>query len=342
LASTLSAALSGFPFRRLAMVAMVPLLLVAAGTVGYHLVEGWSYADALWMTVITLTTIGYSEVHTLSSGGRAFTMLLAMGGIFALFYAATELIRSVVSGEIASLLGRQRMERSLGSLEQHVIVCGYGRMGRFVCREFSAMKMPFAVIERDAAALADFDVPHGIPLHGDATSDEILRKAGLARARALVTVVASDADNLYITMSARFMSDRLFIVARAEDEAAVDKLTRAGASRVISPYLLSGHRVAQAVVRPAVLDFIELATRRGHLELQIEETQLLARSPLVGKKLAETGLRDGLGIVVVAVRKPDGRMIVNPPAESILDDGDVIVSLAHRDQLDRLEALARG
>jgi voltage-gated potassium channel len=196
----------------------VPVLLVAAGTAGYVLIEGWSIFDALYMTVTTLTTVGFGEVHPLSRDGRTFTMLLLLGGVFTLFYAATEIIRGVVSGEVRSVLGRQRMERNLSELTNHLVVCGFGRMGLLVCREFSSLGLPFVLIERQGERLQNFDIPHGIPLLGDATSDETLRRAGVERARGLVSAAASDADNLYITMSARFLSDRLFIVARAEEE----------------------------------------------------------------------------------------------------------------------------
>jgi voltage-gated potassium channel len=269
-------------------------------------------------------------------------MFLAIGGIFSFGYGATEVLRSIVTGEVRELLGRQRMERNLAALRDHVIVCGFGRMGRFVCREFSEMGVPFVVLERNPDYLIDFDLPGGIPLNGDATDDATLLRAGVKHARALVTVVATDADNLYITMSARFLHDKLFIVARAEDEDAVEKLTRAGASRVISPYLIGGHRVAQAVLRPSVVDFIELATRRGHMELQIEETKLQERSALVGAVLKDTRLRQDLGVAVVVIRKPDGRMLVNPDPDTRLEVDDTLISLGRRDQLDRLAALARG
>jgi voltage-gated potassium channel len=179
-------------------------------------------------------------------------------------------------------------------------------------------------------------------LIGDATHDEILLKAGVKRARALVTVAASDADNLYITMSARLLNDALFIVARAEDEFAETKLLRAGANRVVSPYVIGGVRVAQAVLRPTVVDFIELATRTQHLELQIEETQISPRSLLVGTTLRDSQLRQALGIILVAIKKKTGEMIFNPAPEAVLESGDILISLGHRQQLDQLETLASG
>jgi voltage-gated potassium channel len=318
----------------------VLLALLVGGTVGYRLIGGWSWLDALYMTVITITTVGFHEVRPLGAGGRVFTMVLALGGVFTAFYAAAAFIRAVVTGEIRTVLGRQRMENLLAHLNEHLVVCGFGRMGRLVCEEFSAAGLPFVVVDRNPAVLEDFSIPHGIPLAGDATADEVLRKAGVERARALVTAAASDADNLYVAMSARFINEKLFIVARAESEGAERKLLRAGASRVISPYSIGGHRVAQAVLRPNAMEFLELATRSAHLELQIEETELRAGSPLIGQSLKASPVRSELGIIIVAIKKPDGKMLFNPRPESVLEVGDVVITLGHRQQLDRLEAMA--
>lgn len=328
--------------RRLWLLLLVPLLLVALGALGYELIEGWSFFDSLYMSVITLTTVGYHEVHPLSGAGRVFTMAFVMVGVFTLFFMATETVRAIVSGEVRSILGRQRLERSLQELSNHFVVCGLGRMGRFVCHEFSSLGLPFVVVEKSPALLQGFAMPHGIPLPGDATSDEVLRKAGVERARGLVTAAASDADNLYITMSARFLNEGLFIVARAEEEHAEMKLRRAGANKVVSPYAIGGQRVALAVLRPNVMDFLELATRSQHLELQIEETAVGARSALAGKTLEDSRIRRDLGIIIVAIKKPGGQMAFNPPGTAVLDAGDLLITLGHRQQLDRLESLAAG
>jgi voltage-gated potassium channel len=329
------------PYRFLGAL-LTPLLLVFVGTIGYHLIEGWDLFDSLYMTVITLTTVGFGEVHPLSQLGRVFTMLLSLGGVFMLFYAATEAIRFIVGGEIQDLLGRQRMERSLAEASNHIIICGFGRMGRLVCQEFSTEGLPFVVIERHADLLEGFQVPHGIPLHGDATSDEVLKRAGLERARALVTVAASDADNLYITMSARLLNERLFIVARAEDGGSGQKLLRAGANRVVSPYQIGGSRLAQAVLRPTVVDFIELATRTEHFDLQIEESQLSAQSQLTGTTLSDSRLRQDLGVIIVAIKKASGKMVFNPASEVTLEAGDILIAIGDRQHLDQLDLLAAG
>jgi voltage-gated potassium channel len=326
---------------RLLLPVIVVAVLLVAGTAGYQLIEGWPPLDALYMTVITITTVGFLEVHPLGAGGRLFTMALALGGVFTAFYAAAEFIRAVVTGEIRTVLGRQRMESRLEKLKNHLVICGFGRVGRLVADEFAAAGLDFVVIDRDPKVFEAFESAHGIPLVGEATADDVLRRAGVERARALVTAAASDADNLFITLSARLLNDRLFIVARAEGEAAEVKLRRAGASRVVSPYAIGGHRVAQAVLRPNAMDFIELATSSEHLELQIEEIEMGEGSPLAGCTLKASPIRSELGIIIVAIKKPGG-MVFNPAPEALLEAGDVLITLGHRQQLDRLQEMARG
>ncbi|OGQ26829.1 MAG: hypothetical protein A2138_14415 [Deltaproteobacteria bacterium RBG_16_71_12] len=320
--------------------AAVPVIIVGVGSVGYHLIEEWGYFDALYMTVITLATVGYGETHPLSQAGRAFTMVLILGGAFTMAAAVTSVIRSIVSGEVQRLVGRQRMERFLNSLNSHVIVCGYGRMGRIICDELSQAHQPFVVIDRNHELIEHFPSRIGVALEGDATADEVLRKAGIERARALVSAVPHDADNLFITLSAKLLNDRIFVVARAEDPASEVKLTRAGANRVVAPYLLGGSRVVQAVLRPSVLDFIDLATRTQHIELQMEETFVREGSVLIGKKLSESMTREHR-IIVVAIKRQSGAMEFNPGGATVLEQGDTLISLGHRHDLDRLERLAR-
>jgi voltage-gated potassium channel len=294
------------------------------------------------MTVITLTTIGYREVHDMSPRGQIFTMLLALGGIFTLFYAASAIISEVVTGEVVAALGSRRMNRGLAELRNHLIVCGFDRMGRLVCQQLAAEAVPFVVIDRQAEALADFNLPRGIALVGDATSDELLIRAGVERARGLITVVASDSDNLFITISARLLNAKLFIVARADEERSCEKLKRAGASRVISPYVIGGARVAHAVLRPAVVDFLELATQTGHHDLNIEEALVAPSSALAGTSLEQGRLRQEHGVIVVAIKKATGRMHFNPPASSVIEAGDTLIMLGDRAALDCTAKVAGG
>jgi voltage-gated potassium channel len=328
--------------RRFIALLLVPALVICIGTFGYVLIEGWTPFDSLYMTVMTITTVGFGEVRPLSRNGRMFTIFLMLGGIFTLFYAVGEVIRTIVSGQLQAALGRQRMERSLAGMKDHMIVCGYGRMGRLVCKEFASEHIPFVVVEKNPDFLEHFHNEFGLPIHGDATLDDTLRQAGIDRARALVTLVASDADNLYITMSARLLSDKIFIVARAEDERDEQKLVRAGANRVVSPYLIGGSRVAQAVLRPTVVDFIELATKTEHLEIQIEEIQIGPSGRLTNAVLKDSQVRQQFGVIIVAIKKASGKMIFNPPGEAVMEAGDILIVLGNREQLDQLEMLAKG
>jgi voltage-gated potassium channel len=330
--------------RRVWLAFLIPGFLLATGTVGYRWIEGepWTYFDGFYMTAITLTTIGYGETHPLSTAGRAFTVVLAYSGIFTLAYFASELVRSVVTGELRQVIGRQWVDDQLATLSGHLIVCGYGRMGKIVCAELERQKRRFVLIERSPDAIKDVTYQYGLALVGDATTDEALRKVGVDRARALVTVVGSDADNLYITLSARLLNPKLLIVARAEEEDAETKLRKVGANKVISPYLAGAHRAVQAVLRPAVLHFLELATRAEFLDLQIEEVRAAGGGALAGRSLIQSGIHRDLGIIVVGIVRPNGELLYNPPADTVIEVDAVLIALGQRRQLDQLEKLARG
>ncbi len=331
------------PPRRFWILVMVPTSLVVIGTVGYQIVdERYGFLDALYMTIITLSTIGYGETHTLDAKGKIFTMFLILSGVFGFAYSASEIIRTIVSGEFAEYLGKQKMEHALAHLKDHIIVCGYGRMGHLVCKEFSRLGEPFVAIDKDPESLKNFQLPHGIALAGDATSDELLKQAGIERAHSLVTVMASDADNLFATMSARLLNAKLVIVARVEDSQSEEKLRRAGANRVVSPYQIGGTRVAHAVMKPTVVDFIELTTGREHIELQLEETTIERDSVLAGCSLRDTRLRANYQVIIVAVKKKVGHMVFNPPADTVFEPGDILVALGSLVHLANLDQLAKG
>lgn len=319
----------------------VPVVLVTGGTLGFHFLEGKSYFESLYLTVITLTTVGYGDIVPTTSVGKGFTMVLVAGGVFTYFYAATTLIQAIVGGELADHLGKHYMEQTLESLRDHIIVCGYGRMGRLVCREFAQEKVPYVLIDEDPELLRDFrTTATSAAIVGDATSDDVLRRAGIERARGLVTVMHSDAANLFTTMSARLLNPKLFIVARVEDMQSEQKLLRGGADRVVSPYQIGGTRVAQAILRPTVMDFIELATRTEHIDLQLEETIIRAGSPLIGTHLQDSRIRSELKIIVVAIKKANGKMEFNPNPEVAFEQGDTLVAIGHKERLIELEKLA--
>lgn len=329
---------------RLWLAFIIPAFLLSVGTVGYRWIEGehWSYFDGFYMTAITLTTIGYGETHELSTRGRAFTVVLAYSGIFTLAYFASELVRAVVTGELRQAIGRQWVDDQLATLTGHLIVCGYGRMGKIVCSELDRQKKWFVVVDKSPELLKDLPYAHGLPVHGDATNDELLRKAGIERAKSLITVVGSDADNLYITLSARLLNPKLLIVARAEEEDAEGKLRKVGANKVISPYLAGGHRAVQAVLRPAVLHFMEMATRPEFLDLQIEEIRVAPGSALAGQSLRQSRVHQDLGIVVVGILRPNGELLYNPPADTVAEPEAVLIALGQRRHLEQLEKLAGG
>lgn len=328
--------------RRVWLAFVIPALLLGVGTVGYQWIEGapWTYFDGFYMTAITLTTIGYGELHPLSNAGRMFTVVLAYSGIFTLAYYASELVRAVVTGELRQVIGRQWVDDQLATLSGHLIVCGYGRMGKIVCAELERQKRRFVLIDRAGEALHEVTFEHGLSLVGDASADDMLRKAGVERAKALVSVVGSDSENLYITLSARLLNPKLLIVARAEEEDAESKLRKVGANKVISPYLAGAHRAVQAVLRPTALHFMEMATRSEFMDLQIEEVRVAPGSALAGRSIHDSRIHSELGIVVVGMMRPGGELLYSPKPELTLEPDAVLIALGQRRQLDRLEKLA--
>ena len=329
--------------KRLVVTLGLAVGLLGIGTLGYRWIEGehWSHFDGFYMTAITLTTIGYGETHPLSDRGRAFTVLLAYSGIFTLAYFASELVRAVVTGEMRASVGRQWVDDQLANLSGHTIVCGYGRMGRIVCDQLERQQKRFAVVDTEPDLLKELPFKYGLPIHGDASSDDLLRKAGIERARALITVVGSDSANLYITLTARLLAPKLLIVARAEEEEAEAKLRKVGANKVISPYLAGGHRAVQAVYRPTVLQFMEMAARPEFLDLMIEEVRIASDSTLVGKTLSASRLHQDLGVLVVGIKQPEGELLYNPHGEVIIEANTIVLALGQQQQLERLENLAK-
>jgi voltage-gated potassium channel len=310
---------------RLLVFASVPLLLIVAGTVGYRMIESWSWFNSLYASVITLTSIGYEGKHAISTGGRIFTMVLALGGISTIALAATELLSIVITGELREFWGSRRMRRTIEALDQHVIVCGYGRVGRQVCADLRSGGAPFVVIDRRDASIAaarDMDIPSVL---GDATENAVLRRAGIERASALIAITGTDADNVLITLTARLLSPTLAIVARADEDGTVNKLRAAGASRTVCPDSIVAGRMAHAVLHPALLDLIEIATQGE--ALQIEEHSVRAGSSLDGKTVGSSGLRSDRDHILVAIKHRDGQLAFNPESDALVTAGDTLIVL---------------
>jgi voltage-gated potassium channel len=314
------------------------VLIISGGTLGYAFLEGWDFFDSFYMTIITLTTVGFGEVHPLSRVGRMFTVALIVGGVGTVFYALSTAAKFMLEGEFEEIFGRKRLEKKIKELRDHFIVCGYGRMGRIICRELREKKISFVVVEKmPEKLLGGQDV---LVVEGDATKDEVLKEVGIEKAKGLISVLPTDAENLYVVLSARGLNPNLTIVARAGDEGSEQKLIRAGADRVVSPYYIGGLRIAHTVLKPAVVDFIEFATKSGNIDLQMEEIIMQEGSELVGCTLDECGIGRDLGIIVVAIKQGSGEMRFNPTYKTAIKAGDTLIALGEISKLKVLEDMA--
>ncbi len=327
------------PVKDLKISLFILLLLVSLGTAGYMSIEGWRFLDAFYMTVITLATVGFQEVHGLSDAGRVFTILLIVFGVSVLGYTVGKLAQIMFEGQFQRFLGRKKVEKSIEKLRDHYIVCGYGRMGALICREFAAKPIPFVVVENNQAIVEKLEEDNVLFLRGNATEDETLLKAGIKHARGLVSVVTSDTENVYITLTARGLNPDLYILARSGEPGSDIKLKRAGANKVVSPYVIGGSRMAQAILRPNVVDFIEIATGGDHFDLQMEEIYIPEKSPVIGQNLKDAGLRRDTGVIIVGIKKATGKMVFNPGGTSQLEARDTLIVLGQPGEIAKLEDL---
>ena len=327
------------PIRHLKISMMVLLALVSLGVTGYMTIEGWSLLDSLYMTIITLGTVGFKEVHDLSSYGKMFTIGLIVFGVSVLGYIVGSLAQIMFEGQIQRIIGRKKVEKRIDSLQDHYIICGFGRIGQLICKEFAAKPIPFLVIEKHPEAHEKLHHEEYLHLRGDATEDETLLRAGIKRARGLISVVTSDTENVYITLTARGLNPDLYILARSGEEGSEIKLKRAGANKVVSPYVIGGGRMAQAILRPNVVDFIEIATGREHLELQMEEIMIPGASAFAGENLVSSGFRKETGTIIVGIKKVSGKMVFNPDSHAKLEGGDTLIVLGDPAAIQKLEEL---
>ena len=318
------------------------ILITAVGVVGYMSLCGMSLIDAFYMTAITLSTVGYREVAPLTPAAQLFTVGLIFSGLGVVLYGASLLAGDVIEGRLQRVLGRRRVERRIEHLTDHYIVCGFGRMGRVVCKELAAKPVPFVVVERDPHTRGLADEAGYLTLDGDATEDRVLVHAGIARARGLVSALARDEDNVYVVLSARQLNPTLLIVARAEDERSETKLMHAGATRVVSPYVLGGARMAGALLRPTVLDVIDLATHHRSLELKLEELTVDSGTVAAGRTLAQSAVGKALGLIVVAIKRASGEMVYNPADDVRIEAGDQLVVMGQAASLRELEHRLRN
>jgi len=327
------------PIRHLKISMMVLLALVTLGVTGYMTIEGWSLLDSLYMTIITLGTVGFKEVHDLSPYGKIFTICLIVFGVSVLGYIVGSLAQIMFEGQIQRIIGRKKVEKRIDSLTDHYIICGFGRIGQLICKEFAAKPIPFLVIEKFPEAHDKLHHEEYLHIRGDAAEDDTLLRAGIKRAKGLISVVTSDSENVYITLTARGLNPDLYILARSGEEGSEIKLRRAGANKVVSPYVIGGGRMAQAILRPNVVDFIEIATGREHLELQMEEIQIPISSAFVGENLISSGFRKETGTIIVGIKKGNGKMVFNPDSHSRIEAGDTLIVLGNPSAIQKLEDL---
>jgi voltage-gated potassium channel len=322
--------------RRIQFALLAVLAVLAAGSIGY-VVLGFSLLDAVYQTVTTITTVGFREVHPLGLAGKIFTIVLIVVGVGTALYAFSVVLESLVEGHLRQHFERRRMERDIARMSGHTIVCGWGRVGRAVAAHLAGQGATVVVVDLDPQRVAGVAHP---ALTGDVTDDEVLRKAGIMRARALVAAINTDAENVYVTLSARSLRPDLIIIARARTEASEAKLLRAGATRVVNPQRIGGQRIAAAALQPNVVEFLDVVMHDGSLEFRLEEVPVRADSRLAGRTLQEANIAGTCGALVLALRGHDGTFLTNPPMQTPVHAGCILIAIGTQQQLSALQNAA--
>jgi voltage-gated potassium channel len=321
---------------RLAIPILLFVLMILGGTMGYIVIEGWPFLDALYMTVITLSTVGFGEVRVVSSAGRIFTMVLIVLGVSFVFYVLGSVIQFMMEGHIRRILGRRKLEKEIREQKGHYIICGYGRVGTSICDVLASKPLGIIVIERDLDRIARLEKRNLLYVAGEATDEDNLMKARVKEARGLVAALKTDSDNVYVTLTARQMNPKLFIIARAGERKSENNLLAAGANKVVSPYSMGAHRIAQMILRPTVTDFLEL-TFMDSGNILMEEMLVHPSSKLVNVALQDSGIRRDYNLIIVAIRKAGGEMFFNPSSHTRLEGGDTVVAIGEKQNLERVE-----
>jgi voltage-gated potassium channel len=326
--------------RNLIFAAVMLTLIVSIGTAGYMILEKWNFLDSLYMTVITLTTVGFSEVHPINEQGRILTMTILVSGLGVVGYLVGTLTQILIEGQLLRIMGRKKLERQIEKLKDHFIICGYGRVGRIICEEIYRSKpTPLVVIDSDSTVTAKIEEDGHLYLLGDATEEQCLLRAGIRSAKGLATALDSEADNVYITLTAKGLKPNLFIIARGGRIGSEKKLVQAGANHVVSPHQIGGYRMAQALLRPSVTEFIDFATHDPGAGMGMEEISVKPHSKLSDVALVDSGIRKELDLIIVAIKKADGTMLFNPASHTTIQIGDTLIALGQRSSLIKLEEL---
>lgn len=309
------------------------ILIFVTGTLGYHFLEGWPVLDAFYATVVTLGTVGYGDFYPKSSEGRIFAVFLIVFGVGTMAYTFAMVMDNFMEGRIRNILGRGKLKRQIAKMKDHYIICGCGKIGYLVCRELAAENVNFVVIDHDRDVIQKVEEEGFVYINGSATEDKTLREAGIERAKAVVCALPTDADNLYTVLTAKELNPQVYLLSRFEEEASERRLLKAGADRVVSPYKVGGMRMTLALLRPAMLDFMEITAGRGDLSLRMEELHVGSTCFATGKSLADSGLRGDYGLIIVAVNKESGKMVFNPSASYIIEEGDNLIAIGEEENL---------
>ena len=321
--------------RKLAIAIIVLLSMLLMGTIGFHYLEGWSFLESFYATVVTLSTVGYGDFLPRSKEGMLFTVFLIVVGVGTMLYTVGLVTETMIEGRLKIIMGRGRLGKMIKKMNNHYIICGCGRIGNLICRELADEKVDFVVIDNNPEVIQKIEEEGFVYLRGDATHEKTLLAAGIKTAKGIVCVLSTDAENLYVILTARELNPGIFILSRSEGEESEQRLLRAGANRVESPYMMGGMRMAMAILRPAMLDFVEITTMRQSLELRMDEISMCEGSSYIGKSLEDSNIRQNFGLIVVAVKKESGKMIFNPVAKYVIENNDKLIALGEADNINQ-------
>lgn len=308
------------------------------GTVGFSLIGRYSVFDAFYLTLTTMTTVGYGD--SFSHAGRVFNAFLILFGVSTIFIAIGAMTQTIIEFELGDALGKRRNKRMIDKLKDHYIICGFGRVGRGAAAELQHAGVAFVVVDSEPERVERAMLGGMLAVAADATRDETLHQVGIERARGLVTALSTDADNLFVLLSAKGLNPKLYVAARAAEEGAEEKMRRAGADAVFAPYSITGHRLAQSLLRPHVVQFLDFTTKDVAMDISIEQVRVSAGSEVAARTIREMQLRRNMGVIVMAIRRHDGNMLFNPPADTSVEAGDYLIVMGKQEDLTALEELA--
>ena len=320
--------------RKIILVLLLFVVVILGGSMGYMYFENLPFWDAMYLTIITIATVGYGDLVPVHPAGKVFTIFLLFTGAGLVMYTLGKITEAMVEGSLRKIFKRRKMDKKIARLHNHFIICGFGRIGQVICEILSDADRPFVIIERDQEVIKEIDDKGYIAVQGEAEEDAILETAGIGRAAGLIAVVSTDADNLFITLTARGLNPSLFILARSSGSKGTrTKLLRAGASKVISPYYIGARRMAQLLLRPTVTDFIDLAMYAGELGLKLEEILVSEKARFANKNLMDSGIRKRHDVIVVAIKRAEGGMVFNPKPDTMILPGDIMIVLGEADHI---------